>query len=117
MTKQKRILKRSKISERKFREIVRYFALDLEVKCACRAAVSQHNSGARLHDRRAAAAQRLPWPHTKHARVPGGDARGEYVTRQQSGILEVLFCREYNQSLYANRSLAGKSHQERVYID
>ena len=32
MTKQKRILKRSKISERKFREIVKYFALDIEAK-------------------------------------------------------------------------------------
>ena len=32
MTTQKRILKCSKISERKFREIVRYFALDLEAK-------------------------------------------------------------------------------------
>ena len=32
MTKPKKILKRSKISERKFREIVKYFALDLEAK-------------------------------------------------------------------------------------
>lgn len=32
MTRQKRILHRSKISERKFREIVRYFTFDLEAK-------------------------------------------------------------------------------------
>ncbi len=32
MTKPKKILERSKISERKFREIVRYFALDIEAK-------------------------------------------------------------------------------------
>ncbi len=32
MTKSKKILKRSKISERKFREIVKYFALDIEAK-------------------------------------------------------------------------------------
>ena len=32
MTKQKRILHRAKISERKFREIVKYFAYDLEAK-------------------------------------------------------------------------------------